>query len=189
MRQPPSSTIVFPLESFTQLLDRCQWPLSLFLRGLVGDEEQARDLMQDAFYDGWRVAQQGSPPFDRPEDEDGMRRWLFHAAYNRAISALRRRRLIQWLPLEKAHLEVFASGSFENDVAESQLMRAALAKLPPTDAACLLLIIIQGFTAAEVGRIIGATPQAVAKRFARAKVRLRDEYLAQNSQPSERSRR
>jgi DNA-directed RNA polymerase specialized sigma24 family protein len=44
----------------------------------------------------------------------------------------------------------------------------------------LLLIVVQGFTAAEAAQIIGATPQAVAKRFARAKQRLRAAYLAQN---------
>jgi DNA-directed RNA polymerase specialized sigma24 family protein len=51
-----------------------------------------------------------------------------------------------------------------------------------------LLIIVQGFTAAEAGQIIGASPQAVAKRLSRAKQRLRDAYLAQNPRPEERTR-
>ena len=166
----------FSLERFTELLERCQWPLYTFLRGIVGEEEQARDLAQDAFYDAWRVAQRGLPPFDSDGDEPGMRRWLFHAGYNRAISALRRRRLIQWLPLESVTITL----SFEDQLAEGQAVRAALASLAPDDAACLLLIVVQGFTAAEAAQIIGATPQAVAKRFARAKQRLRAAYLAQN---------
>jgi len=108
-----------------------------------------------------------------------MRRWLFHAAYNRAISALRRRRLIQWLPLESVTLPI----TFEDQFAEGQAVRTALAALAPADAACLLLIIVQGFTAAEVGQIIGASPQAVAKRFSRAKQRLHNAYLAENPRP------
>ncbi len=170
-------------EAFTALLDRCQLALFGFVRGIVGDEEQARDLMQDAFYDAWRTAQRDLPPFDGSSDEAGMRRWLFHAAYNRAISALRRRRLIQWLPLESVTLPM----TFEDQFAEGQAVRTALARLAPADAACLLLIVVQGFTAAEVGQIIGASPQAVAKRFSRAKQRLRDAYLAENPRPEGRA--
>ena len=51
MSDLPVSTLVVSLEHFTALLDRCQWPLYTFLRGMVGDDEQARDLMQDTFYD------------------------------------------------------------------------------------------------------------------------------------------
>lgn len=176
MSESPVSSWSFSPERFTDLLERCQWPLYTFLRGIIGEEEQARDLAQDTFYDAWRVAQRGLPPFDTPGDEPGMRRWLFHAGYNRAISALRRRRLIQWLPLESVTITL----SFEDQLAEGQAVRAALASLAPADAACLLLIVVQGFTAVEAAQIIGATPQAVAKRFARAKARLRAAYLAQN---------
>ncbi|HEY7358775.1 MAG TPA: sigma-70 family RNA polymerase sigma factor [Ktedonobacterales bacterium] len=181
---PPASSVAeFSPEAFVDLLDRCQWALFSFLRGIVGDEEQARDLMQDTFYHAWRAAQRGLPPFDG-DDEAGMRRWLFHVAYNRAISVLRRRRLIQWLPLESVTLSIV----FEDQLAEGQAVRAALATLSAADAACLLLIIVQGFTAAEAGQIIGASPQAVAKRLSRAKQRLRDAYLAQNPRPEERTR-
>jgi RNA polymerase sigma-70 factor (ECF subfamily) len=175
---PVSSVASFSRETFADLLDRCQWSLFGFLRGIVGDEEQARDLMQDAFCDSWRAAQRGIPPFDGSSDEAGIRRWLFHVAYNRAISALRRRRLIQWLPMENVTLSI----SFEDQFAEGQAVRTALATLSAADVACLSLIIVQGFTAAEAGQIIGASPQAVAKRFSRAKQRLRDVYLAQNPQ-------
>lgn len=185
MPDPPASSVArFSREAFADLLERCQWPLHSFLRGIVGDEEQARDLMQDVFYDAWRTAQRGSAPFDGAAEETGIRRWLFHAAYNRAISALRRRRLIQWLPLESVRLPI----SFEDQFAEGQAVRTALAALAPADAACLLLIIVQGFTAAEAGQIIGASPQAIAKRFSRAKQRLRDAYLAQNPQSEESTR-
>ncbi len=189
MSDPPVSPLQFSLEQFTALLDRCQWPLYTFLRGIVGDDEQARDLMQDTFYDAWRTAQQGIPPFDSAsQEESGWRRWLFHAAYNRACSALRRRRIISWVPFESSSRETFEDFSFESQIAESQAVRAALASLSPADASCLLLIVVHGFTAAEVSQIVGASPEAVAKRFSRAKQRLRDAYLAQNVQPEKRSR-
>jgi RNA polymerase sigma-70 factor (ECF subfamily) len=181
MANAPVSPVSLTLEQFSAFLVRCQWPLSTFLRGLVGDEEQARDLMQDTFYDAWRTAQRGLPPFSSSgESEAGMRRWLFHAAYNRACSALRRRWLIAWLPLDSSERGASETYSWENQVAESQAVRAALASLTPADVTCLLLIVVHGFTAAEVSEVIGGSPQAVAKRFSRAKQRLRRIYLAQN---------
>jgi len=145
--------------------------------------------MQDTFYDAWRTAQQGIPPFNTTSEEEAdCRRWLFHAAYNRACSALRRRRIISWLPLESSNQDICEEYSFESQIAESQAVHAALASLSPVDASCLLLIIVHGFTAAEVSQIICASPEAVAKRFSRAKRRLRDAYLTQNVQPEKRSR-
>ncbi len=136
MANSPVSTIPFALEQFTTLLAGCQWPLYIFLRGIVGDDEQARDLMQDTFYDAWRTAQRGMPPFHTGvASEVGIRRWLFHVAYNRACSGLRRRRLISWLPLDSFSSTTGDGASFENQVAESQAVRAAMPSLAP----CMVL--------------------------------------------------
>jgi RNA polymerase sigma factor (sigma-70 family) len=170
------------LEQFTAVLERSEWVLYHFLRGIVGDNEQARDLVQDVCYEACRAAQRGTPPFACESSDTDMRRWLFRVGYNRAISVLRHRRVIRWLPLEDVQLLI----SFEEESVEGQDVRSALARLAPADAACLTLIIVHHFTAAEVGQIIGASPQAVAKRFSRAKQRLRDAYLAQQRQLSER---
>ncbi|HEY7835807.1 MAG TPA: sigma-70 family RNA polymerase sigma factor [Ktedonobacterales bacterium] len=170
---------------FTAWCEHCQWPLYTFLRGIGGEDETARDLLQETLLRAWRAAQAGAPPFDDARDEVGMRRWLFHVAYTRAISDRRHRRVFQWQPLAESDVEPADPADvapFEDAIAESQAMRAALAALAPADAACLMLIVVQGFTAAETAAIVGGTPQAIAKRFARAKQRLRAVYLAQNVQ-------
>jgi RNA polymerase sigma-70 factor (ECF subfamily) len=114
-----------------------------------------------------------------------VRRWLFHAAYCRAASSLRRRRLIAWEPLDTAgewSLPADAAlVSFEDRIAEQDAVGAALARLTPDDAACLLLTIVHGFSAAEAGAILNASPQGVAKRTSRAKRRLLDVYLTQHA--------
>jgi len=53
MSNAPVSTHLFSLERFTALLVHCQLPLYTFLRGIVGDDEQARDLLQDTFCAAW----------------------------------------------------------------------------------------------------------------------------------------
>jgi RNA polymerase sigma factor (sigma-70 family) len=180
-----------PLSEFSDLMARCQRPLYAFLRGIAADDETARDLMQDTFCAAWQLAQRGAPPFtSAPGGQDGVRRWLFHAAYNRAISVVRRRRLISWRSLDPSDAgdptPNLPAPGFEEQIAEALVMRDALCALAPSDAAILLLIAVQDFTAAEVGQIVGASPQAVAKRFARAKRRLRDAYLAQEPSAQER---
>jgi RNA polymerase sigma-70 factor (ECF subfamily) len=179
--------IVLPLSpaEFTMLVKQCQGALCGFLRGLVGNAEQARDLAQDVFQDAWRVALRAETPFIQGAAQEVMRRWLFQAAYYRAISALRRRQRIRWESLEEQNErepEIFSSAlTFEDEVAEREAMRAALDRLAPQDVACLLLRIVQGFSASETAEIVGASPQSIDKRLSRAKQRLRGVYLAQEA--------
>jgi RNA polymerase sigma-70 factor (ECF subfamily) len=172
--------------TFSHLLATIQPKLYAFVRGMVGDQEQTRDIVQDVFFDAWRTAQSGKPPFDAEHDEQGVRRWLFHAAYCDAASALRHRSLIRWESLnepdvmQRKHLPV--ARSIEDEVVERQVMRAALARLTPEESACLLLNVIQGFTAAEIGQIAGISLDACKKRLSRARQHLRAAYDAQHTE-------
>ena len=184
----PNREQPFSEADFVDLCDRVQWPLYSFVRGIVADDELARDLAQDTFLEMWRAAQRGASPFAAGHADAERRRWLFRVAYHRAVSALRHRHALRWHSLDElpgAQRAAMRTQPFEEDVAENQALRGALATLASADAACLLLIVVHGFTAAEVGQIVGASPAAVAKRFARAKQRLRSVYVAQNSQTPE----
>lgn len=178
----------FTRERFAQFLAQVQWPLYTFLDGIVDDAEQARDLAQDTFCEAWQATQRNAPPFVGGHTEREMRRWLFHAAYHHAVSALRRRRVIKWESLDESAFEAELPLSFEEQVHERDSLRLAFESLPAADVACLCLIVIHHFTAAEVAAIVDATPSAVAKRFSRAKTRLRQVYLAQSAPPQTRSR-
>jgi RNA polymerase sigma-70 factor, ECF subfamily len=170
--------------TFADLLNRFQWPLYVFLRGFLSDDEQSRDLVQDVFCDAWRAVQRSASPFDGRSDGEAIRRWLFNSAYCRAVSALRRRRLIHWESLDV--LTQLENGTplltlpFEDTVLEATVLRATFATLTPESAALLLLNIVHGFTTAEIADIVGISHEATKKRLARAKQRLRAEYLARN---------
>jgi RNA polymerase sigma-70 factor, ECF subfamily len=174
-----------PLTSaeFTTLVRQHQGALCNFLSGLVGNIEQARDLAQEVFQDAWHLGLRAETPFIHGAPPEVTRRWLFQAAYYRAISALRRRRRLRWESLEERHdqePEIFSSPIlFEDEIAEREALRAALKRLSPQDVACLLLRIVQGFSAIETAHITGASPQSVDQRLSRAKQRLRTIYLAQ----------
>lgn len=185
---PPRS----PLD-FTALVNWHQGALFGFLCGLVANPEQARDLTQDTFHDAWRTASRQEPPFTAEGPPEAIRHWLFQAACHRAISLLRRRRLIRWESLEEGYErdpDRYATYlPFEENLAEREALQAALASLTPPDVTCLLLRVVQGFSAAEAGEIIGASPDVINKRLSRAKQRLRAAYLAQEAPARQRQSR
>jgi RNA polymerase sigma-70 factor, ECF subfamily len=168
--------------AFAALVKQTQRPLYGYLRGLMADAEQARDLVQDVLCDAWRAAKQGMPPFDAESNERGRVRWLFHVAHHKAVSALRHRSLIRWEPLEEAQeAEVQPlpeAAPFEDRIVEGAVLQAALASLALEEASCLLLHVVQGFSSAEIAQMIGISPEACKKRLSRAKYRLRAAYMA-----------
>ena len=52
--------------AFWEPILQMQSALIGFARGLVGDDELARDIAQDTFVDAWRAANRDSAPFDAP---------------------------------------------------------------------------------------------------------------------------
>lgn len=178
----PDGLASLPPARFTVLVDRQQHALDTFLRHLVGDAEEAADLLQDTFAEAWRATQQGRKPFVATSDEDQMRRWLFQVAYHKGIDVLRRRRLLRWQSLDWLMRWVGepdnARPAFEEQVIEGEALRAALTKLSPQERSCFLLCEAHDLSAAEVGQIVGASPTVVRKRLSRAKQRLRALYQA-----------
>ena len=173
--QPPFDS---PAEAqFTAALARLQAPLCRFVRGMVGDEEQARDIVQDVFVDAWRATMQGRAPFDGAHDDADLRRWLFHVAYQRAVSALRHMGVLRMESLDVVPppepMPFYQPARFEDRIAEGEALQATFSHLGPQDTACLLLVIVHGFSASEMASILEISPAAAKKRLTRAKQRLR----------------
>ena len=187
---PEPSPANSPPAIFADLLRETQGPLFGFVRGLLGDPEQARDVVQDVLVDAWRAARQGAPPFGKDCDAAAARRWLFFVAYRSAASVVRRRRLISWEYLDPFNSieadRFYEPAAFEDQVAESDALHTILASMTPQDVACLLLNIVQGFTSAEIAQIVDIAPEAAKKRLARAKQRLRAACFAQEAKMQER---
>lgn len=177
---------------FADLLARYRWPLYIFLRNLVADDEQAHDLVQDVFCDAWRAALKAQPPLLPDSADDETRRWLFHTAYCRAVSVLRQRRLVRWESLDAEtfnEMDMPAVAPLDDAVVEAEVVRAALAALSPDDAACLLLSVVHAFTVTEIAHVVGISFETAKKRLSRAKQRLRAAYFAQNPSAQERQSR
>lgn len=175
--------------AFSTLVERYQQSLYAFLRGFVGNGEQARDLTQDTFAAAWRAVQMCVAPYVAGAAEEEQRRWLYRTAYRRAVDLLRRKRLMHWEALDPiAETETGDLPPFEDRVIEGEALCAALEVLSPQDAVCLLLRVVHGFSAAETGEIVGASAEVITKRLSRTRQRLRAAYLAQNPPSSQEQR-
>ncbi len=147
-----------------------------FLVALIGDREMARDLTQETFLSAYRA-------IPRIERELNVTAWLYSIARNHALSALRRRRLISWLPLTSQRrdgtpAEEAAAGRVidpAETVVAREGLREALAKLPAQSRA-LLILAAEGFSYAEMAAITGLGVPAVRQRLYRAREQMRILY-------------
>lgn len=156
-------------DAFELLVGRYQAPLFRYLRGLVGDQELARDLLQETFLRAFRSI--GS--LDAP---GLLRSWLYRIAHNQAYSALRRRRLISWLPLSFG--QHAGAAHPEPGAVEAARVEEALASLPVQLRAPLLLHLVAGFSYAEVAELLQVTEGAVRMRISRGRAAFRAAYGA-----------
>ncbi len=85
---------VVGVADFEDIFTRFQTPLCNFVFRLVGNREQAYDLTQDVFVKAYRALAGGTTI-----QAGALSSWLYRIASNTATDALRRRRLIAWLPL------------------------------------------------------------------------------------------
>lgn len=178
--------------AFDTLVALHQRPIHVYLAGLVGDDEQARDLAQDVFWQAWTHLFELRQP-------ERFRAWLFRAATNRARSCLRRRRIISWVSLEPLRRPAeeppsgghqrtasednlpSAESGFEERLVETDTLRRALKRVPLDYRTCLLLHVSLGFSVREVAEQLGITPGAVRMRLHRGLAALREAYRTENA--------
>jgi RNA polymerase sigma factor (sigma-70 family) len=141
-----------------------QVKLARYLRRMVNDAEAALDLTQDVFLSAYRMLQAD------PARELRVG-WLYRAATNAAISFMRRRKILQVLPLDR-DLDRSAWRIDERG-AESVDLQAALARLPAEQSAALLMTSYAGYSSAEAAQILGTSADAVRQRVCRAMKTLR----------------
>ena len=81
------------VDGFELIFEQHHAGIYRYLCRLVGDEDLAEDLLQQTFLKAYKAMAGGLQP-------DNPHAWLYTIATNTAFSALRRRKLIAWLPLK-----------------------------------------------------------------------------------------
>jgi RNA polymerase sigma-70 factor (ECF subfamily) len=154
-------------QAFELLVARYQAPLFRYLRGLIHDQEQARDLLQETFLRAYSA-------IGALDDPGLLRSWLYRIAHNQAYSALRRRKLISWLPL--AFGRHVSTPAPDRSTIEAARVEAALELVPVQQRAPLLLHLVAGFSYAEVAALLQVSEGTVRMRISRGRAAFRAAY-------------
>lgn len=178
----PDSPAMSATRAFVRGLERNQAHLYSFVRNLVNDQEEARDIVQETFTDAWRATLRGKAPFTRERADVEVRRWLFHVAYQRAVSVRRHRAVLTWQSIDADNPPELPAHAlpvpFEDRLADEDTIHRVLAQLDPSEAACVILKVVQGFTAPEIAQILDISSDAARQRLSRALRQLRAAYFA-----------
>jgi RNA polymerase sigma-70 factor (ECF subfamily) len=172
MHTATANTLTYPW-CFDQIYQDYQTRIYQYVYHLVGDREQADDLTQDVFLKAFRAL----PKMDASLK---LSAWLYKIATNTCFDALRRRRLIAWLPWQDLEHELadVESADPQEVYGTTELVRAALNRMPPQYRAALLLYTQQGFSYAEIARTLHIVESGVKMYLSRARGYFRANYKA-----------
>src|SRR5205085_1413099 len=150
--------------SFDQIYDEYKTPIYNYVYHLVGDREQADDLTQDTFLKAFRAL----PKMDANLK---LSAWLYRIATNTAYDALRRRKLIAWLPWQDLDHEPadVESADPQEMYGTTELVRAALRRMPQQYRAALLLYTQEGFSYSEIAQALNIAESGVKMYLSRAR--------------------
>ena len=154
-------------DDFDRLYRACHGRLVGTLTAVLGDRAAAEDCCQEAFIRAYRAW-----PGWRPEAP--AEAWLHRIAINTALSHRRRQKLREVGELVR-RLGRPEGGADPTDAATGWDLAAALRRLPPKQAAAIVLRHYHGYTNREIAASLGIPERTVASRLAAAKERLRDE--------------
>ena len=149
-------------------------------RRIVGNDEEARDVIQDAFLNAFRSLRNF-------HGDARLSTWLHRIVVNSALMKLRTRKrkpeesiepLLPAFLADGHYAEKFSSWGEQADAALSrtetqELVRQHIDELPESFRTVLVLRDIEGLDTEETARVLDTTPNAVKIRLHRARAALR----------------
>jgi RNA polymerase sigma-70 factor (ECF subfamily) len=166
--------------AFEALVRQNAGPMLSVARRLLGNEEDARDAVQEAFLSAFRA-------IDSFDAQAKLSTWLHRIVVNAALSKLRSRGRRAEQPIDEL-LPAFLDDGHQASPARAwrggaeellqqqetrELVRAAIDRLPESYRTVLLLRDIEELDTEETARLLGIAPGAVKTRLHRARQALR----------------
>jgi RNA polymerase sigma-70 factor (ECF subfamily) len=151
--------------AFTRLVGAYDERLRVLAYRLLGSREAMDDVLQEAYLAAYRGLRQF-----RGEADVGT--WLYRIVYNECLQRLRRGTRDE--PASEAALDSCRSGGLDvgDEVALRDQLSRALASLPPTQRAAVLLVHREGLSYADAAMVLGVPVGTVASRVATARTTL-----------------
>lgn len=161
--------------AFSELVRRHQDEVFTLALRLTADREVAADVSQEAFVRAWRA-------IGRFRGDARFMTWMYRITVNTAWSMRSRNRRHRTEPLEES-AEPVANGISPEAAGEAAHLRphliAALAGLPPSTRAVVVLKDVYGWSHAEIAEDLGITVTAAKVRLHRGRRRLAEVLVAE----------
>lgn len=154
--------------AFERLFDRYHAPILNYLHRMVYDRATAEDLTQDTFIKAYRA-------LPNTNHDLAFKAWLYRIATNTAITHLRRKKIVRWVPFAEG-FDPPSNESVERSVGRRFDVEQALGKLPQHYATVLLLRHYQGLSLAETAAALDITENAAKLRLFRARKAFAEVY-------------
>ncbi len=154
--------------AFAALVRRHQDRVFSFILRMLDARDEAMELTQDVFVKAWQAL-----PGWRPEARFST--WLLQIARNAALDQLRRRRVVQFAPLDDGMDVADTAPGPEARYASRQrqaLLENALQQIAAEHREILLLREIEDLSYAELAAVLGIAEGTVKSRLARARAAL-----------------
>jgi RNA polymerase sigma-70 factor (ECF subfamily) len=162
-------------EEFRHLMRRHGGSLLAFIEGVVGNHEEAEDVVQETFVIAYRSLHQ----YD--DGKASFATWLHRIAYHEALRRMKRRRLptLSWDEDERLlkYAEEADTDDWLADITEEQMQRLdkAIDLLPEYDQMLLRLYYEDDMPLKEIAYILDSEASILASRLRRIRNRLRKE--------------
>lgn len=151
-------------EAFGELAQRWGRPLVAFVRRRVDDDQEALELAQEAFLRAWTR-------LDGLREPAHLKTWLHSIALNlardhgRSAGSIRLRR-VEWTEHLPEPVDNSASPAEQAEGRDrARAVQRALAQLPEDQRTALVLREYEGFSSAEIARILGVPAATVRSRI------------------------
>ena len=158
--------------AFAELVRRHQDRVFRFVLRMTGSRDEAMDLTQDTFMKAWQALPRWQP-------QAQFATWLFQIARNGALDVLRRRGVVEFVPIDEDPA-VAAHGAAPDEQLDVRqrygLLDATLRRLPVEHREVLLLREVEGLSYAEIAVALGINEGTVKSRIARARAALLERY-------------
>jgi len=149
--------------AFALIYDRYSRAIHNYAFRVLGNQAQADDVTQETFLRAWQRLGQ-------LRDDGRLESWLYAIASHLCTDALRRRKLLSWLPLHPRHEDLpDPAPEVAGALAEHELVQRVLRELSPKFAMPLVLRHVEGFSCQEIAEVLGISVDNVWQRLSRAR--------------------
>lgn len=159
-------------DAFRTLVDRYERRAFYAAFQILGDEEESRDVVQEAFVRVYRS-------MDKFDDRRPFYTWFYRIVTNLAIDHHRHLKLTKKVASEEVTENLAGGGAPAAPVESEETrrhVRAALDTLPPKFKAVMVLRELHGLSCKEIAGVVGSTHATVRWRMHRARLLFKDAY-------------